>query len=558
MDWNDFAKRLMIELIGLPARSFLIVHGPGGLPYVQVMRSRAELEAEAVGSAFLARPLSPREERRLTVLGWEPPDDPERENWWSLVPVAERSGRPVADQAERCAALASRMTAALRDVYGVRSPLHLVYQAGHLDEGGPLELPGLGLPRAAREGEGSGDRAGGSFGEGHGGGPGASGPTAESALADARERGDQDAYLALLGRAALYLPSSADPTYEDGTDRQYATAVFGDRTFVLAFTSPEAMDLSLRGQVVHHRRTSLPELLRRWPRPDWHLAVDPGLPSAGYLDPLALEPPPGAATPEPSGHSGHQALATEPERPSERPEAPQPPQRQPSEALAPAGPSKESGGVQARAALPAGAPGAEVVIMQKVVRPEHVAHYLEGGYDLVAGYVHRLQDVRDLNTPARLVRGLGLVYQGTPFRSADESIHVIRWPVLRPALLRTPLGGIDEWSMGLVPGGWVIEKAPFPGSGYAPGEGPAIPEFKIDSQRLPHGAEMYRIDSSGRETLVGGYDADHRRWLPRPGTPLVPPPRQERPERAERAVPADQADRVGRVERGPLLGEGRA
>ncbi|GAA3926632.1 hypothetical protein GCM10023085_05000 [Actinomadura viridis] len=556
MDWNDFAKRLMIELIGLPVRSFLIVHGAGGLPYVQVMRSRAELEAEAVGSAFLARPLSPREERRLTVLGWEPPDDPERENWWSLVPVAERSGRPVADQAERCAALASRMTAALRDVYGVRSPLHLVYQAGHLDEGGPLELPGLGVPRAAQEGGGSGDRAGGSFGEGRGGGP-----TPESALADARERGDQDAYLALLGRTALYLPSSADPTYEDGTDRQYATAVFGDRTFVLAFTSPEAMDLSLRGQVVHHRRTSLPELLRRWPRPDWHLAVNPGLPSAAYLDPVALEPPPGTAPPEPAGHSGHQALATELESPSERPEAPQPPRQELSQAPGEAGASEGPGRVQARTATPADAPAPapapapEVMIMQKVVRPEHVAHYLEGGYDLVAGYVHRLQDVRDLNTPARLVRGLGLVYQGTPFRSADESVHVIRWPVLRPELLRTPLGGIDEWSMGIVPGGWVIEKAPFPGSGYAPGEGPAIPEFKIDSQRLPHGAEMYRIDSSGGETLVGGYDADHRRWLPRPGAPPVPPPR---PEGAVGAARADQVDEVKRVERGPLLEEGRA
>jgi hypothetical protein len=185
--------------------------------------------------------------------------------------------------------------------------------------------------------------------------------------------------------------------------------------------------------------------------------------------------------------------------------------------------------------------------MQKVVRPEHVAHYLEGGYDLVAGYVHRLQDVRDLNTPAKLVRGLGLVYDGTPFRSVDEAVHVIRWPAVRPALFRKPLGGIDEWSMGLVPGGWVIEKAPFPGSGYAPGEGSAIPEFKIDSQRLPHGAEMYRIERSGRETLLGGYDADLRRWLLRPGVtspaaaPAVPAARgaeADRPAGTGRPAPA--------------------
>ena len=84
--------------------------------------------------------------------------------------------------------------------------------------------------------------------------------------------------------------------------------------------------------------------------------------------------------------------------------------------------------------------------------------------------------------------------------------------------------GIDEWSMGIIPGGWVIEKAPFPGSGYAPGEGPAIPEFKIESQRLPHGAELYRIAADGRETLVAGYDADLRRWTVRlPGAACYRP-----------------------------------
>jgi hypothetical protein len=84
---------------------------------------------------------------------------------------------------------------------------------------------------------------------------------------------------------------------------------------------------------------------------------------------------------------------------------------------------------------------------------------------------------------------------------------------VKPPLFRRPLGGIDEWSMGIIPGGWVIERAPFPGSGYAPGDGPAIPEFKIESQRLPHGAELYRLDARGAEALVAEYDADLRRWL---------------------------------------------
>ncbi|QFG21016.1 hypothetical protein [Actinomadura sp. WMMB 499] len=158
------------------------------------------------------------------------------------------------------------------------------------------------------------------------------------------------------------------------------------------------------------------------------------------------------------------------------------------------------------------AAGRQVVVMQKVVRGDHVRHYLEGGYDLVAGYVHRFEDVRELGTPAAVVRALGLVYEGSPFSPADEEVFVIRWAAVKPPLFRRPLGGIDEWSMGIVPGGWVIEKAPFPGSGYAPGEGPSIPEFKIDSQRLPHGAELYRLDSQGVERLVAVFDTDLRQW----------------------------------------------
>jgi len=146
----------------------------------------------------------------------------------------------------------------------------------------------------------------------------------------------------------------------------------------------------------------------------------------------------------------------------------------------------------------------------------HIQDLRDAGQEGQLGLEYnRLQDVRELNTPARLVRGLGLVWEGSPFSAADEAIHVIRWPAVRPALFRRPLGGIDEWSMGIIPGGWVIEKAPFHGSGYASGEGPAIPEFKVDSVRLPHGAELWRIDRSGKETLVAVYDADLRRWTRR-------------------------------------------
>ena len=434
MDWNDFAERLAIELMWLPERSFLIVQGTGGLPYAQAMRSRDALEAEAVGSAYLPEPLTPQQERRLAANGWERPKDPDKDNWWQRVPVTERPGRPVRDRAERCAALALCMVAALRDAYDVPSPLDLVYDAGNGETGEALELTGLGIPRSAEEAEEPEEPTG----------P-LTGTALEDALAAARQHGDQDTYLGLLSRAVLYLPAPADPTYDNGN--QYATTRFGDETFVLAFTSPEAMDRSLRGQAVHHREAHLPDLARDWPHPEWRLAVNPGLPSAGYAEADSL---PRCEKP-----------TQPPTRPALEEPAPEPP---PAEAIL------------------------RDAVMQKVLPHEHVVHYLEGGYDLVCGHVHLLRDVRDLDTPAKLVDQLGLLYKETPFQATDEALHVIRWPAHKPTLFRHRVTGGP----------------------------PDIPEFTINSQRLPHGAEMYRLDHTGHETLVAAYDADLRRWLPVP------------------------------------------
>jgi hypothetical protein len=62
--------------------------------------------------------------------------------------------------------------------------------------------------------------------------------------------------------------------------------------------------------------------------------------------------------------------------------------------------------------------------------------------------------------------------------------------------------------------GWVIERAPFRGNVFAPGEGEVIAEFKVDSARLPHGAQMWRMTRDSGETLVALLDADGPRWRP--------------------------------------------
>ena len=59
--------------------------------------------------------------------------------------------------------------------------------------------------------------------------------------------------------------------------------------------------------------------------------------------------------------------------------------------------------------------------------------------------------------------------------------------------------------------GWVIERAPFRGNGFAPGESSdVIAEFKVDSVRLPHGAQLWRIGADGNEQLVATLDATAR------------------------------------------------
>ena len=61
--------------------------------------------------------------------------------------------------------------------------------------------------------------------------------------------------------------------------------------------------------------------------------------------------------------------------------------------------------------------------------------------------------------------------------------------------------------------GWVIERAPCRGNGFAPGEGrDVIAEFKVDSVRLPHGAQLWRIDADGTEHMIAIFDNDGPQW----------------------------------------------
>jgi hypothetical protein len=165
----------------------------------------------------------------------------------------------------------------------------------------------------------------------------------------------------------------------------------------------------------------------------------------------------------------------------------------------------------------AGAPAvgaATAIVMQRTVPPAQLPFYLERGYDRVSGFVNRASEVAHLTTPRALYRALGLNYPGAPFTD-DAEVHVLRWVAHRPDLYRLPYGGQTETAMRAMQG-WVIERAPFRGNGFAPGDTDVVAEFKVDSVRLPHGAQMWRLTRDGTETLVASFDADAGRWVPTP------------------------------------------
>jgi hypothetical protein len=219
------------------------------------------------------------------------------------------------------------------------------------------------------------------------------------------------------------------------------------------------------------------DLIRNWPDPAWSFAVNPtSVIGARYPGPQVIAL---AAWAVEAGLGGDPADA-----PAESAAAPQRPTE----------------------------PSAPLTTMQKAVPAEQVDYYLERGYDRVAGFVHRAGEVEHLNSPAELFAALGLIYDGSPYQPDAKEAYVLRWPAHRPSLYRIPYGGQSEQALRAMDG-WVIERSPFRGNGFAPGEGKdVIAEFKVDSVRLPHGAELWRMDADGDMQIVATFDCDAPVW----------------------------------------------
>ncbi|MER7164568.1 SseB family protein [Micromonospora sp. NPDC000207] len=308
----------------------------------------------------------------------------------------------------------------------------------------------------------------------------------EQDLLTAAGSGSTDSFLSTLLLARVLLPVAphsaagsrpGDPGFVWRTER------LDGETYVVVHTSPERL-------ADHHTVTvdtvlvKFVQLIRAWPDEDWLFAVNPGTPIGAKL--------PGEQIVGLANWAAEVGLGADVEEP-------------------PTAAGAAESAVRPRNTPPtvdANLP----VVMQKAVAPSQLAYYLERGYDRVSGFVHRASELAHLNTPARLHEALGLSYPDSPFaRDADE-IYVLRWPAHRPSLYRIPYGGQNEDAMRAMEG-WVIERPPFRGNGFAPGESSdVIAEFKVDSARLPYGAQLWRISSTGTEHLVATLDTDALRW----------------------------------------------
>jgi hypothetical protein len=256
--------------------------------------------------------------------------------------------------------------------------------------------------------------------------------------------------------------------------------------YVVVFTSPQRLTDHL-GPETPSVATKFVHLIRVWPEDAWSFAVNPGTPVGATL--------PGGQIRALATWAAEVGLTDEPSVEFETP-------------------------VETPAATPAASPApvkpvsadAEVG-MQKSVPPTQVPYFLERGYDRISGFVNRASEVAHLTTPEQLYTALGLGYPGSPFKPSDDEMYVLRWTAYRPDLYRIPFGGRDENAMRAMQG-WMIERPPFRGNGFAPGEtADVIAEYKVDSVRLPHGAQMWRLTRDGKETLIALFDSDGPRWV---------------------------------------------
>ena len=291
----------------------------------------------------------------------------------------------------------------------------------------------------------------------------------EEQLYEAASAGNTDAFLSTLLLATVLIPKASGTT-----NGKWRPQPIDGEPHIVSYTSTQHLTEPLETIPIRFIK-----LISEWPDPNWSFAVNPGTPVGATL--------PGGQLLALANWAAEVGLGGEDEDVDE--------------------PSIKLNGTPV-----AGRVNPEVTVLQKAIAPSQVGYYLQRGYDRVTGFVHRAHEVGHLKNPSQMREALGLDWEGSPFSVEADEIYLLRWSAHRPSLYRIPYGGHSESAMRAMQG-WVIERAPFRGNGFAPGESKeVIAEFKVDSARLPHGARLLRL-KDGAEEMVAVFDADLQRWL---------------------------------------------
>jgi hypothetical protein len=108
----------------------------------------------------------------------------------------------------------------------------------------------------------------------------------ERGMQDALSRGDVEGYRRVLGSATILLPVPPSMATPGASEEPvpWATGEFEGRTYILAFTSPEALRLAVGTDTTAYRPVVFADVAHIWPDPVAWLAVDLGTPIQSVLD----------------------------------------------------------------------------------------------------------------------------------------------------------------------------------------------------------------------------------------------------------------------------------
>jgi hypothetical protein len=110
----------------------------------------------------------------------------------------------------------------------------------------------------------------------------------ERSLVGAVARGDRREYFQLVAVSELFMPVLAQDRDRSGPQRFVTAEILGAR-YLPVFTSIPTLARVMTGYADAYTVTSYAELRRKWPEPEWRLAVNPGTPIDAYVSVDAVE-----------------------------------------------------------------------------------------------------------------------------------------------------------------------------------------------------------------------------------------------------------------------------